>query len=309
MGVARAVLLAASQNRWMRERAARFSFIRRSVRRFMPGETLDDALGAARELQARNRGTVLTQLGENVADAAEARQVVAHYLEVLRKIHAESAGTEISVKLTQLGLDLSPQLCEENLRRLLAAEIPGRTIWIDMEASPYVETTLELYRNVLAAFPTTGICLQAYLRRTQADIESLMPLKPSVRLVKGAYAEAPEILLKDKAAIDANYLALAQHLLRAQRKGAIVRAAFATHDAPLIRAICEFAQAESIANGDVEIQMLYGIQTGEQQRLVNGGWRCGVLIAYGTYWYPWFMRRLAERPANLWFLVKNLTGS
>ncbi len=309
MGVARTVLLAASQNRWMREHAARYSFVRRSVSRFMPGETLDDALRAARELRAKNRGTVLTHLGENVADAAEAEQVAAHYLQVLQRIHSENLDTEISIKLTQLGLDLSPQICEQHVRRLLAAEIPGRTLWIDMEASGYVEATLAIYRSVLVDFPAAGICLQAYLRRTQNDVESLMPLRPSIRLVKGAYAEPAEIVLQGKAAIDLNYLALAQQLLRAQVGGAMRRAAFATHDAPLIQRIANFASNEGITKNDVEIQMLYGIQTGEQQRLVSGGWRCGVLIAYGSYWYPWFMRRLAERPANLWFIIRNLAGS
>src|SRR5580765_3573855 len=182
-------------------------------------------------------------------------------------------------------------------------------MWIDMEASGYVEATLAIYRSVLVDFPAAGICLQAYLRRTQNDVESLMPLRPSIRLVKGAYAEPAEIVLQGKAAIDLNYLALAQQLLRAQVGGAMRRAAFATHDAPLIQRITNFASNEGITKNDVEIQMLYGIQTGEQQRLVSGGWRCGVLIAYGSYWYPWFMRRLAERPANLWFIVRNLAGS
>src|SRR5262249_7409888 len=148
MGATRAVILAAAQNKWLKERASRYSFVRRSVSRFMPGETLDDAIAAAHQLRSRNLGTALTHLGENIADSAEAEGVAAHYLQVLQRIRAENLATEISIKPTQLGLDLSESLCEQNLRRLLAAENPERTLWIDMESSPYVEPTLRLYRNV-----------------------------------------------------------------------------------------------------------------------------------------------------------------
>jgi len=158
-------------------------------------------------------------------------------------------------------------------------------------------------------FPNVGICLQAYLHRTEADIQALLPMKPTIRLVKGAYAEPPGIAIKQKTAIDANYLVLAEKLLRAQVRGEMRRAAFATHDAKIIRRIIDFADADRISRSEVEVQMLYGIQRGEQERLAAGGWRSGVLIAYGDYWYPWFVRRLAERPANLWLLVRNLTGN
>ena len=308
MSAIRALLLAASQNKWLRERASRYAFVRKSVARFMPGETLDDALRAARELELRKIGTVLTHLGENVIDLNEAEQVTAHYLQVLEKIHTEKLQTEISVKLTQLGLDLSPDICEQNLRRLLAAENPDRTLWLDMEASGYVDATLRIYRKLAADFPNTGICLQAYLRRTEADIDSLLPLAPSIRLVKGAYSESANIAMQGREEIIENYLHLTQKLLRAQHQRTVRRAALATHDPQLIRGITDFAAAESLAKSEVEIQMLYGIQRPEQQRLVAGEWRCGVLIAYGNFWYPWFVRRLAERPANLWLLVRNLTG-
>ena len=309
MSAIRALLLAASQNRWMRERASRYAFVKKSVSRFMPGETLDEAIAAARELKTKNIAAVLTHLGENVCDAQEAEQVTAHYIEVLNKLHFEQLETEISVKLTQLGLDLSPEICEQNLRRLFAAENPARTLWIDMEASGYVDATLKLYRRIAADYTNAGICLQAYLHRTTADVESLLTMKPSIRLVKGAYAEPAEIALQKKDAIDANYFALAESLLRRQVKGEVRRVAFATHDSILIRKITDFAAAENILPRAVEVQMLYGIQRAEQERLAAGGWRSGVLIAYGDYWYPWFVRRLAERPANLWLLLRNLTGS
>jgi proline dehydrogenase len=309
MGATRALLLAASQNRFLRERASRYAFVKKSVSRFMPGETLDDAIAAARKLKEHNIGTVLTHLGENISDQQEAEKVTSHYLQVLEKLHSEYLEAEISVKLTQLGLDLSPQLCEQQVRRLLDAEDPGRTLWIDMEASGYVDATLSIYRNLLAAHPNTGICLQAYLHRTAADVDALLPMKPSIRLVKGAYAEPANVAMQSKNVVDVSYFTLAQKLLRAQIGGDVRRAAFATHDAALIGKITDFAAAEKIAKNQVEVQMLYGIQRAEQIRLANGGWRSGVLVAYGDYWFPWFMRRLAERPANLWFVVKNLAGN
>jgi proline dehydrogenase len=309
MGVTRALLLAASQNSWLRERASRFAFVRKSVSRFMPGETLDDAIAAARDLKRKNIASVLTHLGENIFDKQEAENVAAQYQQALARIRGENLDAEISVKLTQLGLNLSPELCEQNLRRLLAAENPVKTLWIDMEASGYVDATLGIYRTLLADFPNAGICLQAYLHRTVVDIEALLPMKPTIRLVKGAYAEPAEISIQNKSAINKNYLVLAEMLLRAQVRGEMRRAAFATHDAKIICRITDFADAERISRSEVEVQMLFGIQRGEQERLAAGGWRSGVLIAYGDYWYPWFVRRLAERPANLWLLVLNLTSS
>jgi proline dehydrogenase len=178
-----------------------------------------------------------------------------------------------------------------------------------MEASGYVDATLDIYRNLLATHPNTGICLQAYLHRTAADVDAMLPMRPSIRLVKGAYAEPANVAMQSKNVVDVSYFTLAQKLLRAQIGGDVRRAAFATHDAVLIGKITDFAAAEKIAKNRVEVQMLYGIQRAEQVRLANGGWRSGVLVAYGDYWYPWFMRRLAERPANLWFVVRSLAGS
>src|SRR5438874_6217585 len=214
MGATRALLLAASQNRWLRERASRYKFVKRSVSRFMPGETLGDAIAAARELKKRNIGSVLTHLGENIFDEKEAEKVVEHYLTVLAQLRSQELDTEISVKLTQLGLDLSPDLCQKNLRHLLAAENPAKTLWIDMEASTYVDATLAVYQSVLADYPNAGICLQAYLHRTAKDIAALQTMTPAIRLVKGAYAEPAEIALRSKDAIDANYFELVKHLLR-----------------------------------------------------------------------------------------------
>lgn len=309
MALMRSTLLAASQNTWLRRHAAQFPFIRRSVSRFMPGETLEAALAAAETLLQKKIGTVFTHLGENVVDRAEASQVTGHYLEVLDRIHRQNLPTEISVKLTQLGLDLSPDFCFENLQRIIALEKPTTTVWVDMEASNYVDATLDIYRRALQLHPNVGICLQAYLYRTKKDLADLLAMRPSIRMVKGAYKEPASIAFPRKSDVDENYFALAQDMLRAKLASTCLRAAFGTHDVPLIRRIADFAAGQGIAKNDFEVQMLYGIQRAEQERLAQDGCRSVVLVAYGTYWYPWFVRRLAERPANVWFLLRNLFAS
>lgn len=309
MSLMRSALLVASQNKWLRENAVNYPFVRRSVSRFMPGESLDAALDAANALAQRKIRSVFTHLGENVADRAEAQQVAEHYLEVLQRIHAAGLQTEVSVKLTQLGLDLSPDFCFENLERIIQKENKDAIVWVDMEASSYVDVTLELYRRALQKYPNVGICLQAYLYRTKKDTEELLPMRPSIRLVKGAYKEPPEIAYPKKTDVDENYFALGQMMMAAQKTGTCVRAAFGTHDVPLIQRLAEQAAKTGLARNEFEVQMLYGIQREEQERLAREGYRSGVLVAYGTYWFPWFVRRLAERPANLWFMARNLFAS
>jgi proline dehydrogenase len=302
----RSLLLAAAQNRWLRERATHYSFVRSTVSRFMPGETLDDALGAAQSLRGRKIGTVFTYLGENVQDRSEAQQVAEHYLKVLEGIRERGLGAEISVKLTQLGLDLSPDLCFEHLKAIIERAPKDSIVWVDMEASSYVDATLELYRRALTAYSNVGVCLQAYLHRTKDDLEKLLPLRPSIRLVKGAYNEPPGIAFSHKQDVDENYFELGKQMLQAKKAKSCVRAAFGTHDVALIRRLADVASAEGFAKEDFEVQMLYGIQRAEQERLASEGCSSIVLVAYGSYWYPWFVRRLAERPANLWFMVRNV---
>jgi len=309
MALLRSMLLAASENVWLREHAVKLPFVRRSVSRFMPGETLEAALTAAQGLLEKRIGTVFTHLGENVADRNEANKVTEHYIEVLDYIHQANLPTEVSVKLTQLGLDLSSDLCFENLERIIQGENSKSTVWVDMEASNYVDVTLDIYRRALKNHANVGLCLQAYLYRTKKDLADLMPLRPSVRLVKGAYKEPAAIAFPRKADVDANYFALAQEMLRARSAGNCARAAFGTHDVRLIRHIGDFAAKQGLAKDEFEVQMLYGIQRAEQERLSREGSRSVVLVAYGTYWYPWFVRRLAERPANLWFLFRNVLAS
>lgn len=306
MNPARSILLAASQNAWLRDHAAKHKFVRRAVSRFMPGEELSDALAAARRLEETHIGSIFTHLGENIRDAVEAESVAEHYIEALCRIREEKLNTEISVKPTQLGLDLSPGLCYDNLKRIIAHEEPSRVVWIDMESSNYVDATLNLYRRTLGEFPNAGLCLQAYLRRTGSDLAALLPWHPPIRLVKGAYNEPAEIAFPQKTDVDENYFALAKGMLLAKKAEPTMRAAFGTHDIGMVRRISEFADAAGLAKADVEVQMLYGIQSAEQERLARDGYNSRVLVAYGSHWYAWFIRRLAERPANVWFVVRNL---
>ena len=306
MGLMRSLLLAASQNRWLREHATHYSFVRGTVSRFMPGESLDDALGAAETLRNKKIGTVFTHLGENIKDRDEAQDVSDHYIVVLERIKEKDLHAEISVKLTQLGLDLSPDLCFEHLNAIVERAHRDSIVWVDMEASNYVDATLDVYRRALAAHPNVGICLQAYLHRTKEDLTKLLSLRPSVRLVKGAYNEPPEIALARKQDVDDNYFELGKLMLLAKKENRCVRAAFGTHDVALIQRLAGFANAEGFAKRDFEVQMLYGIQRAEQERIASEGCTSIVLVAYGSYWYPWFVRRLAERPANLWFMVRNV---
>jgi proline dehydrogenase len=305
----RSALLMASQNSWLREKAPRYKFIRRSVERFLPGESLDDALAAAGRLADARIGTLLTHLGENVTDSAEAETVTDHYMEVLDRIRVANLPSEISVKLTQLGLDLDAGLCYANLAKLIAYSPLEKTVWVDMEQSPYVDATLDIYRKARREYPNVGVCVQAYLYRTEKDLASLIDAGAAVRLVKGAYNEPSEIAYPRKVDVDENYFRLAQMLVSPEARQRKVRAALATHDVKLIVRIGAWAAEQGIAPSEIEFAMLYGIQRGEQLRLSKEGYHCSVLVSYGSFWFPWFVRRLAERPANLLFLARNLFSS
>ena len=303
----RGVLLAASQNRWLRERAPRYPFVRRAVRRFMPGEDLDDALAAARELHRRGVGTVLTQLGEDLGAPSEADAVRAHYLALLDRVRHAGTDVEISVKPTQLGLGWSASACADNLAALATASAGlGRPLWVDMESTAWTDATLDIVRSLRAAHRNVGVCLQAYLYRTPADLETLIPLGAGVRLVKGAYREAADKAFPRKRDVDEAYFSLARRLLGPEARSAGVRAIFGTHDPVLIARIEALARESSLRPADVEFQMLYGIRPREQARITEAGYRFRVLISYGEAWFPWYMRRLAERPANLGFVLRSL---
>ena len=309
MGLVRSAFLAGSQSRWLRERAVNYRFVRRAVSRFMPGEDMEAALAAAQALNASGIGSVLTYLGENLQRAEEAEQVTRHYLDVLARVKRASLGAEISIKLTQLGLDLGAAACEAAVMTLVErARADGTWVWIDMESSVYTDVTLDIYRRARARFPNVGVCVQAYLHRTEQDLKTLIPLGGGLRLVKGAYREPPDKAFPKKRDVDANYLALAERLLGREARQAGVRAIFGTHDSSLIRRIEDLARVAALSPQDLEFQMLYGIQREEQVRLAARGYRFRVLISYGDAWFPWYMRRLAERPANVLFVLRHVLG-
>ena len=309
MGVMRSVLLAGSENRWLRSRAPHLPVVRNAVTRFMPGERLEDALAAAAALRQHGLSVVLTELGENIADAAQADRVTQHYADALDKVAATGLDCQISLKLTQLGLDIDKAGCYRNLRTLMARASHHRSfVWIDMEQYRYVDATLDTYRQALAEFSNAGVCLQAYLYRTANDLKSLVALGGGVRLVKGAYREPADVAYPKKRDVDANFLELATVMIGPAARASGLRAVFGTHDARLITDIQRHMNATGLSRDDVEFHLLYGIQRAEQQRLAREGYRARVLISYGEQWFPWYMRRLAERPANVLFLAKSIVS-
>ncbi|HEY6191926.1 MAG TPA: proline dehydrogenase family protein [Bacteroidota bacterium] len=309
MGLARSALLWVSDNQTLRQRLPRYGFVRRAVRRFMPGEELADALRAAGELKSSSINTILTRLGENITEPAEAEEVRDHYLDALPRIKEGGLDAYLSVKLTQLGLDLSEEFCLKNLTSIIErADALGNMVWIDMEQSKYVDRTISVFKHARSRFSNVGLCLQAYLYRTEKDLDGLLPLRPAIRLVKGAYAEPADAAYPKKSDVDANYQKLAGSLLAsAKNNGGLV--GIATHDPALIRYAAEKASEEGLSKSGYEYQLLYGIRTEEQLRLAREGYRVRSLISYGTFWFPWYVRRLAERPANVWFVVKSMMKS
>lgn len=306
MSLSRRILLKASKSVWLRERAPQYRFVQRTARRFLPGQMPEQALEAARMLAEDGVGAILTHLGENISHREEAEAVAQHYAGVLRRILASGLRAEVSVKLTQLGLDIDEEYCFENVMRLIEESGADKTVWIDMEQSAYTDATLRIYRRAIAKGVKAGVCVQAYLYRTEEDVASLVALGGAVRLVKGAYSEPSEIAFPRKRDVDEHFFRIAQALLGPEAQRSKLRAAIGTHDRTLIARIIEWASKQKVAKERLEFQMLYGIQRAEQLRLAREGCRSGVLINYGSSWYPWFMRRMAERPANVMFLARNL---
>ena len=308
MGLIRQTLLAASTNAWLREQATRRAFVRKSVSRFMPGERIEDAIDAAVRLKSERIGTILTRLGENLASLDEAEEVTAHYIDVIDRIRQAGLDGQVSVKPTQLGFDLDPDVCTRHLLRIVEhAERAGVTpVWIDMESSPYVDPTLKLFRAARERSGGVGVALQAYLYRTAKDVEDLLPLGPAVRVVKGAYLEPANLAYPKKSDVDDNYFRLCTRLLDQDsvRRGTLLH--IATHDAQLADRLARVIGERRVPPASYEFAMLYGIQRAQQQRLAASGRRLRVLISYGEHWFPWYMRRLAERPANIGFVVRNL---
>ncbi len=305
----RRILLWMAGNGWLKNRIPRLWFAKRAVRRFMPGDDAASALRAGAQFQIEGIETLYTRLGENLARVDEADAVADHYLGVMDELRERHLDGEVSVKLTQLGLDLDVERTFEHASTLATrAALAGRTLWLDMEGSTYTEATIAFYERLKAHHPNIGICLQAYLKRTAADLQRILPLKPEIRLVKGAYAETADVAYQTRHDVDANYLALSVAMLEAVRAGGRVRVGLGTHDVRLIAQVAEHATALGLPQTAFEIQMLYGIRTDQQRRLNREGFIVRTLIAYGEAWYPWYMRRLAERPANVLFALRQMIG-
>jgi proline dehydrogenase len=280
-------------------------FARRASRRFIAGETLDAAMDVINTLAASGYLTILNHLGESTTDAREAAAAAADYLEALGRLrdHPPVRNCYVSVKLTQLGLDFDRELTISHLRRILDAARPvGTFVRIDMEHSTYVDATLDIIERLRGeGYAGLGVVIQAYLRRSGADIDRMLRLGIPVRLVKGAYMEPPSIAYPGMQEVNANFLDLQQRLLRDP-----VRHAVATHDARLVQAAVNQVKAEGIAADHFEFQFLYGIRRDLQERLMRAGFHVRLYVPYGTHWYPYFMRRMAERPANFFFMMRNV---
>ena len=310
MTTLRTLLLALSRRPKIGVAMDRLPVTRRFVRRFVAGRTAGDAFGVLTDLDARGLATAVTYLGENVVTPADAAQATETYLELLDEIARRRLRCQPSLKLTHLGLDLGAELCVANLTRLLDRGVAaGIRVWIDMESSDYTDRTLDVYARIRARYTSAGCVVQSYLRRTPADVDRLVSLGATVRLCKGAYQEPPALAYPDKRDVDAAYRHLAERLLADDARAAGVYPGFATHDERLQRHVLDTARARSVAPDRWEIQMLFGIRHDLHAALARAGVPLRVLVPYGADWYGYFMRRLAERPANLVFLLRNLSRS
>lgn len=298
----RRTLLYLSHHRGLRRVAETSSLARRLASRFVAGDTLADALRVCTKIREQGITATLDYLGENVTSLEEAAACRDVYCRMLRSMKAAGLEPNVSLKLTQFGLDLSPEACEANVAQLVhtAADTAG-FVRVDMESSEYTDRTLALVTRLHARFGACGTVIQAYLRRSAGDVTCLSRDRIRVRLCKGAYLEPPEVAFPNKRDVDRNYLELARTLLADGQYPAI-----ATHDPKMIAGVKQFVSARGIARDRFEFEMLYGIRRDLQRQLVLDGYRLRVYIPFGEAWYPYFMRRLAERPANLVFLLKNL---
>jgi len=301
MSTSRSALLFLARQRWLREAVEAVPIGRGMVRRFVAGETLADALAVCRALEADGMTATLDHLGENVTNLAEAEASLADYLEAWAGIKKAGLAADTSLKLTQFGLDLSTETCIRLVGTLAEnARSAGRRIEIDMESTAYTDRTLGVAEEIHKRFGNVRAVVQAYLYRSEKDVERLCHLGLPIRLCKGAYLEPGEKAFAEKAQVDANYLKLMQYLIQNGTEPAI-----ATHDEAMIAATVEAVQAKKLPREGYEFQMLYGVRRDLQQRLAKDGHRVRIYVPYGREWYPYFMRRLAERPANVWFLLKN----
>jgi proline dehydrogenase len=298
----RALLLFLAQNKGFKNFATKFKLFRATASRFIAGETLDEAIRAVREANGNRISGSLDLLGENTSSREDAVRAVQDVMEVFNRIHAEKVNCNVSVKLTQLGLGLDPDFCAQNLLQIVKhARSLGNFVRVDMEDSRYTQRTIDIVDSIHAQFDNVGIVIQAYLYRSERDVLEMLEKKIRVRLVKGAYLEPETIAFRRKKDTDANYLKLMRMLLNSGTYNAI-----ATHDESIILAAKDFARLNGIRKDQFEFQMLFGVRRELQQRLAMEGFNIRVYIPFGRFWFPYFMRRLAERPANLFFFLRNL---
>lgn len=300
--------LALSENKKAQQAFSSWPIARKLVKRFVAGETFPEAIEVARQLNQNNILATLNHLGEHTRDIQIARQTSDKYLNLLDAIKQSGVQTTVSIKPTQIGLSLGKDACDAELAKILShAQGTGASICIDMEDSEYTQTTLELFAKYHQQYGNQiSTVIQANLRRSFEDIQQLIKMGAPVRIVKGAYLEPEDIAFQQKKEVDQEYVRLIQALLSPQARQNGVYTAIASHDEHVLRWVCEFVQQEKISTDHYEFQMLYGIRRDLQKKLADAGHRVRVYVTYGTEWYPYFMRRLAERPANVFFLLKNL---
>jgi len=302
--ITRDSLLWLSEREGLKDFATRFRFFKKLTTRFVAGDSIDEVIPFIRQLNSENCTASFDHLNESVGSAAEAEQEVTEYLNILAKIDESHIRSNVSIKLTQFGLGLDPELAYQNARRVVEeAQRRGNFVRVDMEGSDVTQVTIDIFKRLRAEFGLNdvGIVLQSYLYRTYADAQELVKLPARIRICKGAYSEPPEVAFPDKKDVDANYVKVMQLLL-----GSGTYHGIATHDPKMIDATIDFVKREGIGKEKFEFQMLYGIRRDLQRQLARDGYNVRIYVPYGKHWYPYFMRRLAERPANVWFVMKNL---
>ena len=302
--ITRSALIYLSRREGLKEFATRFKPFKKLTTRFIAGENIQEAVAAIREVNARGCTASFDHLNESVTSMAETEAEVREYLDVLARIDETGIDSNVSIKLTQFGLEIDPELAHRNARRVVEDAARRKNfVRIDMEGSNVTQATIDVFKRLRAEFGLNdvGIVLQSYLYRTMDDARALLQIPARIRICKGAYNEPPEVAYPDKKDVDDNYVRVTQLLLRSG-----VYHGIATHDPKMIDATIDFAQKEGIGKEAFEFQMLYGIRRDLQEQLARDGYRMRVYVPYGKHWYPYFMRRLAERPANIWFVLKNL---
>jgi proline dehydrogenase len=302
--VTRNALLYLSRQERLKDFATRFSPFKKMTTRFVAGEDIEETVRTIRELNAHGCTASFDHLNESVTRESEAEEEVREYLRILARIDETGIRSNVSIKLTQFGLDIDPELAYRNARRIVEdAARRGNFVRVDMEASNVTQVTLDIFRRLRSEFGLNdvGIVVQSYLRRTYDDVQELLKIPARIRLCKGAYNEPPEVAFPDKKDVDENYIRLMRVLLSSGTYHGI-----ATHDPRMIDATVEHAEREGIGKDAFEFQMLYGVRRDLQVQLARDGYGMRVYVPYGKHWYPYFMRRLAERPANVWFVLKNM---